>query len=138
MDLWATWCGHCVDELPQLLELQKKYPDDVVPIAVNVDHDVEDAVPSKEVREAVLATLNELKMETTNVICSTPFETMLDRYELFSLPAAIVFDRDGQKLAVFEGDLNYEKQVFPLIARQLAPASDGPAEVDGEAESKTQ
>jgi thiol-disulfide isomerase/thioredoxin len=136
MDLWATWCGHCVDELPQLLELQKKYPDDVVPIAVNVDHDVEGAAPSDEIREAVLATLNELKMETTNVICSTPFETMLDRYELFSLPAAIVFDRDGQKLAVFEGDLNYEKQVFPLIAQQLAPASDVPAEA--EAASETQ
>ncbi len=101
--------------------MQKEHPDDVVSIALNVDHNEEDAAPTDELQKEVLAILTERNMETTNLICSTPFDRMLDKYELFSLPAAIVFDRDGQKLEVFEGDLNYEKQVFPLIEQQLAP-----------------
>ncbi len=115
--------------------MQKDHPDDVVSIALNVDHNEEDAVPTEELQQEVLAILSERNMETTNVICSTPFDTMLDKYELFSLPAAIIFDREGKKLEVFEGDLNYEKQVFPLIEKQLSP--DGaPAETEAKAESE--
>ena len=108
--------------------MQKDYPVDVVSIALNVDHNEEDTAPTDELQQEVLAILAERNMETTNVICSTPFDTMLDKYDLFSLPAAIVFDRDGKKLEVFEGDLNYEKQVFPLIKQQLSP--DGAAAAD--------
>ncbi len=117
--------------------MQKDHPDDVVSIALNVDHNEEGTAPTDELEKEVLAILTERNMETTNVICSTPFDTMLERYELFSLPAAIIFDREGRKLEVFEGDLNYEKQVFPLIEQQLSP--DGhPAESEAKAESETQ
>lgn len=114
--------------------MQKDYPDDVVSIALNVDHNEEDTAPTDELQQEVLAILTERNMETTNVICSTPFDTMLDKYELFSLPAAIVFDRDGKKLEVFEGDLNYEKQVFPLIKQQLSPDSVATGEAEAETE----
>jgi cytochrome c biogenesis protein CcmG, thiol:disulfide interchange protein DsbE len=38
LNLWATWCGPCVEELPSLLELQKAMPDLVV-VAVSMDQD---------------------------------------------------------------------------------------------------
>ena len=118
--------------------MQKDHPDDVVSIALNVDHNEEDTAPTDELQKEVLAILTERNMETTNVICSTPFDTMLDKYELFSLPAAIVFDREGKKLEVFEGDLNYEKQVFPLIEKQLSPDGAAAEEAAPEAETEQQ
>ena len=118
--------------------MQKDHPTDVVSIALNVDHNEEDAAPTDELQQEVLAILTERNMETTNVICSTRFETMLNKYELFSLPAAIIFDREGNKLEVFEGDLNYEKQVFPLIEKQLSPEDAAAGEAASEAETELQ
>ena len=106
--------------------MQKSHPEDVVAIAINVDHEAADAAPSDELRQEVLATLTELNLEVTNVIASDAYDSMLERYDLFSLPAVIVYGRNGEKLEVFEGDLNYETQVVPLIERQLAPSTDAP------------
>jgi cytochrome c biogenesis protein CcmG, thiol:disulfide interchange protein DsbE len=38
LNLWATWCAPCIEELPSLLELQKKMPDIAV-VAVSMDQD---------------------------------------------------------------------------------------------------
>lgn len=102
--------------------MQKKYPDDVVGISLNVDHDQADTAPSDDLREEVLAKLSELNLETVNLMTSDPFDEMLERYDLFSLPAAIVYDREGKKLKTFEGDLSYEKQIFPLLESVVSPA----------------
>jgi cytochrome c biogenesis protein CcmG, thiol:disulfide interchange protein DsbE len=38
LNLWATWCAPCIEELPSLLALQRKMPD-VEIIAVSMDQD---------------------------------------------------------------------------------------------------
>ena len=38
LNLWATWCATCVEELPSLLELQKRMPGIVV-VGVSTDQD---------------------------------------------------------------------------------------------------
>jgi thiol-disulfide isomerase/thioredoxin len=38
LNLWATWCAPCIEELPSLLALQRKMPD-VQIIAVSMDQD---------------------------------------------------------------------------------------------------
>jgi cytochrome c biogenesis protein CcmG/thiol:disulfide interchange protein DsbE len=38
LNLWATFCAPCIEELPSLLELQKKMPD-VEIVAVSMDQD---------------------------------------------------------------------------------------------------
>jgi thiol-disulfide isomerase/thioredoxin len=37
MDFWASWCAPCAKSFPVLDELQKKYGDQLVIVAVNVD-----------------------------------------------------------------------------------------------------
>ena len=44
LNLWATWCAPCVEELPSLLALQQRMPNIVV-VAVSTDQD--DAVYRK-------------------------------------------------------------------------------------------
>lgn len=38
VNLWATWCAPCVEELPSLLDLQRRNPDLAV-VAVSTDQD---------------------------------------------------------------------------------------------------
>ena len=40
LNFWATWCPPCVEEMPSLIELQKKIKDkDVVIVGVSIDAD---------------------------------------------------------------------------------------------------
>ncbi len=100
--------------------MQKKYTDDVVTISLNLDHDQPNELPPKDLQDEVLEKLVELKLEIANVMSSEDYENALARHDMFSLPAAIIYDRDGKEFRKFEGDLSYEKQVFPLIAEMLS------------------
>ena len=94
--------------------MQNEYPDDVVAISLNLDHD-SGKKPADDLQADVRKKLTELEMTTTNIMSSTVLDEVLEHFDLFSLPAAIVFDREGGRLQTFEGDLSYEKQIFPLL-----------------------
>ncbi len=36
LKFWATWCKYCVSEMPHLQEIQDRYGDEIVVLAVNV------------------------------------------------------------------------------------------------------
>jgi cytochrome c biogenesis protein CcmG, thiol:disulfide interchange protein DsbE len=38
LNLWASWCAPCIEELPSLLALQRQMPDLVI-VAVSIDQD---------------------------------------------------------------------------------------------------
>lgn len=38
LDFWATWCGPCLEQMPILINLARRYPD-VVVVGVNADDD---------------------------------------------------------------------------------------------------
>ena len=37
VNFWATWCGPCREEIPQLIQLQERYPDHLQVIGVSTD-----------------------------------------------------------------------------------------------------
>jgi thiol-disulfide isomerase/thioredoxin len=45
INFWATWCGPCRVEIPYLIELQRRYPDDMVVLGVSVDDTAEKLRP---------------------------------------------------------------------------------------------
>ena len=40
LNLWASWCAPCIEELPSLLALQRQMPDLVI-VAVSIDQDAD-------------------------------------------------------------------------------------------------
>jgi len=83
VNFWATWCGPCVAELPQLQKSSDAYKDNssVVFIAVSVD----------ENRAAVRPFIerNRLKMLVAYD------DGAAGRYQLDGVPATFIIDRDG-------------------------------------------
>jgi len=45
IDFWATWCPPCRRGIPDLVELQKEFKQDLVVIGISLDTDTKDDVP---------------------------------------------------------------------------------------------
>ena len=109
VNFWATWCGPCRQEMPQLNRLYEKYrASGFVLLGVNVDDDARNAA-------AVAAKLG------------VKFPVLLDTdkkvshlYDLATMPSTVLIDRDGKVRYVHRGYLTgyedtYEKQIRELL-----------------------
>ena len=65
VNVWATWCGPCVIELPHLVEMNRMYRKRQFEfVTISMDE--------PEARDAALAKLKELKVAATNYIVDAP------------------------------------------------------------------
>jgi thiol-disulfide isomerase/thioredoxin len=90
VDYWATWCGPCVKEFPEVQALARKYPDDVALITVSLDE--------PDQREAVLEFLTKQNATSHNLI--SQFGAAGPSFENFgiengAIPAIHLYDRHG-------------------------------------------
>ncbi|MDR8391787.1 TlpA family protein disulfide reductase [Aliifodinibius sp. S!AR15-10] len=44
VNMWATWCGPCVEEFPHIVKLQRKYEDQLQVVFVSADFDKQAAL----------------------------------------------------------------------------------------------
>ena len=79
---WASWCGPCQDELPQLVGLAKRYPK-VKFIAVNVDRN----------SSAGRRFMERLKLKLP--VAFDPENKALAQYDVASMPTSYIVDRKG-------------------------------------------
>ncbi len=98
INFWATWCGFCVEEMPDLQKLQNTYKDkNLVVLAINVGE-------SKEVVEKFMKD-NNLDLE---VVLDEDSEVS-NLYGVRSFPTSLVVSKDGEALASHSGMLTYEQ-----------------------------
>ena len=125
-DLWATYCPPCLKELPGLVALQAKYPEDVVCVSVCLDYEGDADNPPAKIEPDIRKVLRKIKAHNVrNVLLSTSTADVFKTIEHGSMPVLYVYDQTGQRVAMFP-DLNepveptYEKDVLPVVERLLA------------------
>lgn len=116
LDVWATWCGPCLTEIPGLNGLQTEYRTrGVEVIGVTVDS------ASAEAIRAVAA--EHFPVSYTLTLGTEAFE---DSYgPLWALPATFLIDQNWQVRKAWMGALPAKQaQLRTLIERLLADAGD--------------
>lgn len=125
MDVWATYCGPCLVEFPNLVELHKKHGDQVTCISVSLDYQGFENEPVESYREAVLAVLKRNGATFQNVLCSTDADTIYnEKIKQGSIPVVYVYDKQGKLAAEFPNpedpaEFTYQEDVLPLVTKLL-------------------
>jgi len=127
LDLWSTWCEPCLRELPYLVALQKKYPDQVVAISFNMNYDGSKSAPPESNGDDILEALAKMKADIHNIISSTPDEDLYEKIDLASIPAVLVYSADGKLAKRFSDEsgeygqtgFSYEKHITPFVEKLL-------------------
>ena len=97
LNVWATWCGPCREEFPAMLAAAKRHPD-VRLVLVSSDF-------TKQLPDVRRFLAEQGVRETTYVKTGRDQEFIdgLDRRWSGALPATIVYDRAGRRVAFWEG-----------------------------------
>jgi peroxiredoxin len=100
LDFWASWCGPCIKEFPNLMALQKKYGKrglQVVGISV-------DSSPKPWIRALKKHTPIGLQLLSTNK------GLVFDNYAIHTIPQTILIDQDGKIISTgLQGEVLAEK-----------------------------
>ena len=98
LNLWATWCAPCMEEMPTLAELQRRFEGRLRVIPVSVDSEAD--------RERAQRELAELSGG------SLPFLIDISRGVLFDaraagMPVTIIYNRRGEEVARLAGGADW-------------------------------
>jgi peroxiredoxin len=109
VNFWATWCGPCRVELPQLAKLHDRYRGSgFVLLGVNIDEDP----------NAARALAGKLGLKFP-VLLDTD-KKVVAAYDLNAMPATVLIDKDGRVRHLHRGyregvEQTYEQQVRELL-----------------------
>lgn len=93
VNYWATWCGPCIDELPDLAQLSELTNGNVQVIGVMLDAVTELGVPDESAIEAMELLLADAEV-TYPVVAPDEYLAMIST--LFqAVPTTVVVDRNG-------------------------------------------
>ena len=86
LNFWATWCGPCRVEIPDLIELQAEHPDDLAVVGIIVMDPIDDRVP-RFVEDLTI---------TYPILDGNDRDDLETAYGPFiGLPTSVILDRDG-------------------------------------------
>jgi thiol-disulfide isomerase/thioredoxin len=92
INFWATWCGPCRLEMPELVAAAQRN-EDLVVLAVNVQEELTQLQPFAE------------DFQMTMPVVRDSDATLRQLYEVSGMPTTIFIDREGNVAAVWRGVL---------------------------------
>ena len=92
LDFWATWCGPCIQAMPQVERAAGEFKDQGVRLV---------AVNLQETAEQVKGMLERLKLQVT--VALDRDGSVADRYKAVAIPQTVIIDREGKVARVFVG-----------------------------------
>lgn len=88
LNLWAIWCGPCIAEIPELVELQRRIgPDGATVIGLALDSGSADQVLGFWQRR--------LELEPTYPLWLTSMEHAEKHFQATTVPLTLLIDREG-------------------------------------------
>lgn len=92
IDVWATWCGPCVKQIPYLKELEHLYSNkDIVFVSISVDR--------PEAYEKWKKMISEKKLGGVQLFADKSFDSkFIKAYGISSIPRFILLDKEGKIL----------------------------------------
>ena len=116
VNLWATWCGPCINELPSLVRLQGELPQDRITV-LPLDLERHDAGKVQEFLERT-------KIEGLPIYIDRDFSAMRG-FAANELPLTILIDAEGKEIARAAGEQKWDHadSVAFLKAISAPPAS---------------
>jgi peroxiredoxin len=110
LDFWATWCGPCIQAMPQVERAAAEFKEQgVTLVAVNL----------QETAEEVTAMLERQKLKVT--VALDRDGSVADQYKAVAIPQTVIVDRDGKVARVFVGGgAHLEDQLKEALKAVLA------------------
>lgn len=125
VDIWATYCGPCLVEFPNLVKLHNEHGDKVTCISVSLDYQGFEDEPVQTYVEQVLAVLKSKSATFQNILCSTESDVVYsEKIKRPGIPIVYVYDSKGELVGEFP-DLQdpsesiYQENVLPLVTKLL-------------------
>ena len=117
INVWATWCIPCVEEMPDLRAIDEAFGPEVALVGISLD----DMVPDTK-REKVTGFLDKYRIAFPNAYY-TGLPDALGEYLKFDgeIPITIIKDRNGKELWRHQGRLDRQKTIAAvrtLLRRQ--------------------
>jgi thiol-disulfide isomerase/thioredoxin len=138
VDFWATWCGPCRAEVPNLLKLYKAYHDKGFEVVgISLDEKPEDA--QKYIDQTGIPWVTLFNQDPAQRGWEHPLATY---YGITGIPRAILVDQAGNVVSMMARGKNLEIELRKLLGEPLAVADEvkvddavepASAEVDAEA-----
>jgi cytochrome c biogenesis protein CcmG/thiol:disulfide interchange protein DsbE len=106
VNVWATWCPPCRQEMPSMQRLYEKFKGENFEIlAVSID---------SEGREAVAPFMQEMHLTFPALL--DPGETIIPLYGITGVPESFIVDKDGILVEKIVGPMNWATpEVFSLF-----------------------
>lgn len=92
LNFWATWCGPCRLEMPEVVRAAATSPDLVV-LAINVQESLEQIQPFAEEFQMMLPVVRDTDGDLRNL------------YEVRGMPTSVFIDREGKIFTIWPGIL---------------------------------
>jgi peroxiredoxin len=118
LNLWATWCPPCVEEMPSLQQLQDRLgAEGLSVVAISVDAAPGTPGPFGEPGGDVEAFAREFGIEFT--ILLDPAAGVQRRYNVTGLPTTFLIDREGRVVERVLGARDWDSAPMAARIRQL-------------------
>jgi peroxiredoxin len=92
LDFWATWCGPCLQAMPQVERAAAQFKDQTVRLV---------AVNLQETAAQVTALLERQKLQVT--VALDRDGAVADKYKAVAIPQTVIIGRDGNVARLFVG-----------------------------------
>jgi peroxiredoxin len=108
VNFWASWCGPCKQEMPQLNRLYDKYRSaGFVMLGVNIDDDTR------------LGTATAARWGVRFPVLLDADKSVSRLYDLGSMPATVLIDRDGRVRYLHRGYREGVEDIYEAQIREL-------------------